>query len=184
MRARVFADNPKMNPSVTTPLVELTTEEMWQRLGLQLYSVTEGVAQCRSFLVLDRRAHPLAGGFGGHGLQSACVTDLDGDGAAELTYSYSWGSGVHRTQLGVCVFDGETPRPRDAALAFAGDFFVWKEGDAEVVVELGTYGGAFGVWRPEAPLGRVRVERVERELVPDIELLPLAEEHAKLLWRE
>jgi hypothetical protein len=86
--------------------------------------------------------------------------------------------------LAVCVLDGEELFQQDARLAFAGDFFVWKESDAQVLVELGTYGDAFGVWRPEAPLGSVHVERVGRRLVPSIELVPLSEEHAKLVWIE
>jgi hypothetical protein len=182
VRAEIFERKPTMNESMEAPLRELTTDEIWRRLGVQLYQVTEGVRACATYLVLDGRAHLLCGGFGGNGIQSACVTDLDGDGAPELTYTWSWGSGIHRSQLGVCRVTGDGLLQEVAPLAYVGDLFVRKESDERVVVEIGDYGWELGAWTPEARLGVVEVEPDGRLLHPRIELAALSEEHAEALW--
>jgi hypothetical protein len=40
-----------------------------------------------------------------------CVCDLDGNGVPELAYTYSWGSGLHRSILGILAFDSGVPKP-------------------------------------------------------------------------
>jgi hypothetical protein len=181
VRARIFEDKPTMNESMEAPLMELTTDQMWRRLGVQLYKVTDGVAECTSYLIWGRRAHLLCGGFGGHGIQSACVTDLDGDGVPELTYTYSSGSLIHSSLVGVCRVDGDRLLNEAATLAFMGDLFVRKETDSRVIVEIGRYGWEFSSWTPEAQLGVIELKREGAQLVPRIELAPLSEEHAELI---
>ena len=183
VRAQIFEDKPTMNRSIETPLIELTTDEVSRRLGVQVFQVTEGVRACASYLVFGGRAHLLCGGIGGHGIQSMCVTDLDSDGAPELTYTYSWGSGIHRSLVGVvCIDDGRLLR-EEAPLAFVGDLFVRKESDSRVLVEIGTYGWEFSSWTPEAQLGAIEVERDGSRLLPRIELVPLSEEHTRAIWK-
>jgi len=36
-------------------------------------------------------------GFGGYGVVDMLLYDYTGDGVADLLYSYSWGSGIHRS---------------------------------------------------------------------------------------
>lgn len=55
---------------------------------------------CGSFLLYDREVYPLGVWFGGHGVTSFAVSDLNGDGAFELFFTFSWGSGAHRSQAG------------------------------------------------------------------------------------
>ncbi len=184
VRASIFAEQPTMNESMVAPLVELTTEEMWQRLGVQLFQVTDGVAECNTYLVFGGGAHLLCGGFGGHGIQSACVTDLDRDGSPELTYTYSWGSGRHRSLIAVARVDGERLLQEEVQLAFAGDLFVRREADSRVGVEIGRYGWEFCQWTPEARLGVIEVQPDGGQLRPRIELAPLSEEHAAALWMQ
>lgn len=51
--------------------------------------------------------------FGGYGITSMALADLNRDGQYELYYTFSWGSGLHRSQIGyfdpvskeVTVFD-------------------------------------------------------------------------------
>lgn len=182
VRAQIFEEKPTMNQSIETPLVELTTDEMSRRLGVQVFQVTEGVRACASYLVFGGRAHLLCGGIGGHGIQSMCVTDLDGDGAPELTYTYSWGSGIHRSLVGVVCIEDEGLLREEAPLAFVGDLFVRKESDSRVIVEIGRYGREFSSWTLEAQLGVIEVVRDGSRLRPRIERAPLSEAHTRALW--
>jgi len=183
VRAQIMSTSPDMSVSAEFPLVELTTDEIWDRLGAQLFQVDEGVRGGESFLVCGERALPLCSGFGGHGIQSACVTDLDGDQIPELTYTYSWGSGIHRSLVGVCRVDGDRLLQEELPLAFVGDLFVRKESDSWVSVEIGRYGWAFGSWEPDAPLGELVGSPGPEFLTPRIRLAPLSEEHTQSIWR-
>ena len=184
VRARAFADKPSLNEALQFPLRELTIPEMWERLGCQLYVVTAGVQVCSAYLVVDGRAEFLCGGPGGHGIQSACVTDLDGDGAAELSFTWSWGSGIRRSQVGVARFDDGALRVEQADVAFVGDLFVLKKSDRLVKLEVGYYGWEFAKWTPTATFGLLTGERRGDRLVPRVKLADLPPRLAKLVWQE
>lgn len=179
VRARIFEDRPGLNESVETRLSEHTTDELWERLGAQLFVVEGGELRCESYLVREHRVHPLCNGYGGHGVQSACVTDLDADGEPELSYTYSWGSGIHRSLVGVCGFEGDAFWNEEADVAYVGDLFVRKESDTRVLVEIGDYGWTFGEWSPVAAFG----ELVLTGGAPRVDLAELAPEHARAVWR-
>ncbi|GBF73825.1 hypothetical protein PA598K_02147 [Paenibacillus sp. 598K] len=53
-----------------------------------------------SFLLHGGAAHPLEPWLGGFGVTSMALADLNGDGQQEFYYTYSWGSGMHRSQIG------------------------------------------------------------------------------------
>lgn len=52
------------------------------------------------FLLYENEIYPLGISFGGWGLTSFAVADTDHNGSNELYFTYSWGSGIHRSQLG------------------------------------------------------------------------------------
>jgi hypothetical protein len=134
VRAFIFAENPRMNPEATFPLKELTTGAVWRRLGVQVFQVTEGVRQHETFVVKRQRVFPIGKGFGGYGVNSLCVADLNGDGRPELVYSFSWGSGVHRSQVGVFDALAKTPKEYVAPVAcFGRDDLTLKAADDRTV---------------------------------------------------
>ncbi len=183
VRAFVFEECPDMNPLVEVPLDELTTEEMWERLEVQLFSVTDGVRAGNSYLVHEGRVLALCGGLGGHGIQSACVTDFDADGVPELTYTWSWGSGIHRTHVGICRLDGSALIQEEVPVVYRGDLFVRQISSSRVAVEIGDYDWEFGKWHPVAALGELTVAPDGGLLRPEISLVELAPEHRRALWR-
>ncbi|GGG65424.1 M56 family metallopeptidase [Paenibacillus radicis (ex Gao et al. 2016)] len=50
-----------------------------------------------SYLLYEGVVYPLGEWFGGFGITSMSLADLDGDGKLELYFTYSWGSGLHRS---------------------------------------------------------------------------------------
>lgn len=53
-----------------------------------------------SFLLYDNKIFPLGDWFGGYGLTDAKIADIDCDNVMELYFTFSWGSGIHRSQAG------------------------------------------------------------------------------------
>jgi RNA polymerase sigma factor (sigma-70 family) len=111
VRAFVLKENPRMAPTVKCPLKELTTDDVWKRLKVQVFQVTDDVQVCETFVLTREKVHRIGKGIGGHGVVSLCVADLNKDGRLELVYSYSWGSGMHRSH--VAVFDCQAKAPKE-----------------------------------------------------------------------
>ncbi len=55
---------------------------------------------CASYLLYENIVYPLGEWFGGYGATSFAIADLSGDGKPELYFTCSWGSGIHRSQVG------------------------------------------------------------------------------------
>jgi hypothetical protein len=93
--------HPNMNPTAQMPLQEMTTPEIWDSMGLQIFKTTGGPVQYETFLIQDGSVQQIGFGFGGMGVTSLLVNDADDDGQPDLLYTYSWGSGMGRSQLGL-----------------------------------------------------------------------------------
>lgn len=53
-----------------------------------------------SYLLYKDKTYKLGECFGGSGLDDVMLADLNKDGKDELYFTYSWGSGIHRSQVG------------------------------------------------------------------------------------
>lgn len=56
---------------------------------------------CESLLVTQEGAYLLGMSFGGWGVTSAVPCDADDNGTPDLLFTFSWGSGIHRSHLAV-----------------------------------------------------------------------------------
>lgn len=93
------------NQSMVTslPLKEITTDQVFQELGCQVFKDGDFEA----YVIRDNKVTHIGMGFGGLGVTSIYTADLNKDGRLELVYTYSWGSGLHRSHIAVMMF-GET----------------------------------------------------------------------------
>ena len=64
------------------------------------FSVFKSDLTCNSLLVYEDKTYPLGDCFGGLGVTSFAIADLNEDGAFELYFTFSWGSGIIRSQIG------------------------------------------------------------------------------------
>lgn len=78
----------------------ITPENIKKRSG---YSVFKFDISCASFLLYDGEVYPMGEWFGGWGVTSMALCDMNGDGLKELYFTFSFGSGLHRSQ--VAYFD-------------------------------------------------------------------------------
>jgi len=149
-----------MNRNMEFPLVEMTTPELWSRLGVQVFKIhcSQQILGCTSFVVQDGQAFPIGAGFGGHGVMDLAVCDLDLDGREELAYTYSWGSGIHRTQFAVWQPHAlEGSRETVASSAFVhGDVRLRREPDGTVSLHVAPYEEPTGWGADQYHLGDLR----------------------------
>lgn len=75
----------------------VTPEEIAEQYGFAVFKFDKF---CDSFLLYDGETYPFGEWFGGFGVTSFAVADLNEDGKTELYFTYSWGSGIHRSQVG------------------------------------------------------------------------------------
>lgn len=64
------------------------------------YEIFKYIDSCESFVMYDNEVYHIGIGFGGWGITSMALADLNKDGEYELYYTFSWGSGIHRSQVG------------------------------------------------------------------------------------
>ena len=115
------------------------------------YSIFKFNQSCASYLLYDGAVTPLGEYFGGSGLDSAALADLNSDGQDELYFTFSWGSGLHRSQLG--YFDPAAKEITILDVSFMSeDCMVAPDGDGGLTVssariDFGSGGGfvSFGI---------------------------------------
>lgn len=84
------SDSPHSCRNITPDFVREHTE----------FQVFKYEDTCDSFLLWRDRVLPLGTGFGGLGVTSMALADLNEDESYELYFTYSFGSGIHRSMLG------------------------------------------------------------------------------------
>lgn len=64
------------------------------------FSIFKFDKSCAGYLLYEEQIYPLGRWFGGYGLTSFAVADMNHDNHNELYFTFSFGSGMHRSQLG------------------------------------------------------------------------------------
>lgn len=75
---------------------DITPENIFEETGCQIF---KNGKTCESYLLYEGNLYTLGIGFGGLGIVDIVTADFDGNGEKELLYTYSWGSGIHRSCL-------------------------------------------------------------------------------------
>ncbi|WP_053372893.1 M56 family metallopeptidase [Paenibacillus sp. FJAT-27812] len=78
----------------TDKCYNITPESIKENAKYTIFKYAESSA---SFLLYEGEVYPLGEWFGGYGVTSMALADLDSDGETELYFTYSWGSGLHRS---------------------------------------------------------------------------------------
>ena len=89
----------KLSQEQRNECVEITPQAVSDATDWRLFTLQSQY----SFLLADGEVHTLCGYWGGWGVTSALPWDYDGNGVMDLLYTYSWGSGMHRSL--VSLFD-------------------------------------------------------------------------------
>lgn len=89
-------------------LYNITPQEITDKYGFRIFKYSQN---CETFLEYNSNVYILGTGFGGNGTTSFAVTDLNNDENIEIYFTYSWGSGMHYSQVG--YFDTATLKEID-----------------------------------------------------------------------
>lgn len=76
---------------------DITPENVFKETGCQIF---KNRSTCESYLLYEENLYSLGIGFGGLGIVDIVTCDFDDNGEKELLYTYSWGSGIHRSCFG------------------------------------------------------------------------------------
>lgn len=162
------------DPAQPFSLQEWKHEALWGRLEAQVFRVIEDNWPRATLLVHKGQVIPLGLSFGGLGVGSLCVTDLDGDKQPELLFTYAWGSGVHRAELGIVRFASTPPKWEPVGLCYVhGDLALERVSDQRVKVLRATVlwgdnpqkAAEGAALRPGAALATVEFDGAARRIV-------------------
>lgn len=158
VRAAILRESPEINPQFEFVLNAIPQPEAWQTLGVQLFQVgADSLVQAfETFAVRKGKVQRLGTGFGGMGVGSTLVADVDGDRSPDLAFAFSWGSGRHRSQVGLLRIAGDRMSTLPCEWSAAGDIFLVPGGSQGVAV--------FG---PNGRVGRLEVREGALRVVVD-----------------
>jgi hypothetical protein len=85
-------------------IYEITPPSVRAEIKCQLFKVN---STCETYLIYNSKVYHIGLGFGGMGLISIETCDFDGNNQKDLIYTFSWGSGLHRSHIGIFNFSNE-----------------------------------------------------------------------------
>lgn len=77
---------------------EITPENVKDEIGCQIFKVN---STCETYVINKSKVYAIGFGFGGLGVVDIETCDLDDNGEKDLIYTFSWGSGMHRSHIGI-----------------------------------------------------------------------------------
>jgi hypothetical protein len=101
-----LADNPTVKSSYQgDELFNVTPEQITDRYNFRIFKYS---SDCESYLEYNGKTYHIGTGFGGFGTVSFAVADIDSNGSPELYFTYSFGSGIHASDISYFDFATET----------------------------------------------------------------------------
>lgn len=163
-RAHRFATAPKLNPDVKFAIDEFEVPGLWAALEVQIFNVHDLIRgqsiPGNPFLCYRGKIHPFVESTGGQGLMSAVVA------GPALYYSYSWGSGIHRSHVGRLQIVNDAPVRAESAALVDRDMFVTTSTNGRILVTAKSSRGP--VPRDAgAPLGWIKLQPDGRLSIAD-----------------
>lgn len=152
VRNFAFSTIPKLNPKSEFDIQVIPVGGLWDALQVQIVKVrllSDG-AQFNEFAAVLRQGKVATLGIsiGGHGLMSGLVQN------GSLYFTYSWGSGVHRSQVGRLGLANDELRFWDSAGFPNVDLFLSRKADGALGLVTGTFEG-FNHWSGAHEFGHI-----------------------------
>jgi len=130
------AQYPDLNPDATFLVKDVTTDEIWQLMHIQVLRITDGIYANETFILNGEILVQMGTAFGGSGVTDMLVTDIYPDGNFELIFAYNFGSGIHQTHMAAYVPDYDASRVLECEVAYLGDLSLVIGDDGKVSVQI------------------------------------------------
>lgn len=79
-------------------IYDITPKELREEIECQIFKINY---TCETYIIYKSKVFHIGFGFGGFGVISLATCDIDRDGQKDLIYTFSWGAGLHRSQIGI-----------------------------------------------------------------------------------
>ena len=139
-----LATIPNLNPNFQLTITEYDVKDLYDSLGVQVFKadfLSQDGTWFRSgeYIYRNGTVTPFASDFGGWGLMSGVVVNRT------FYYTYSWGSGIHRSHIGCFFLDGDTLKFLDTGGFINVDLFISNCSGDSICVYTGAY-KSFNSW--------------------------------------
>ena len=128
------AQYPDLNPDVTFPVEDVTTDEIWQQLHIQVFRLTDDIYANESFILNGEILVQVGTAFGGSGVNSMLVSELYREGSPELLFVYNFGSGIHQSHIAAYLPWYDASRTLECDISYRGDLQLVRSEDGGVDV--------------------------------------------------
>lgn len=154
-------------------LQELSMQgELIKKVNARVFQVTEGLFEHETFLITYNKVVIQMGtAVGGQGVSSMALSDLDQDGTSELYFSYSFGSGIYQSHLGVYAPAYESEKIYEAKTYYLGDLMLFSDQEDQVGVRVIERNPETNSFETLETLGWLRLEKAGRDPVLRLELV-------------
>ena len=146
--------------------------EVLKKLSARVFRITEGLFENETFIITyNGIVLPMGTAIGGKGVSSMALSDLDQDGQSELYFTYSFGSGIHQSHLGVYAPAYDPQKIYAAETYFLGDLMLFSEHKNQISVRVVEGEPETTTIEYRETLGQLKLEKVGLGPVLKIDLL-------------
>jgi hypothetical protein len=146
--------------------------DVLKKLSARVFRITEGLFENETFLVTYHgKAIQIGAAIGGQGVSSMELSDLDQDGQAELYFTYSFGSGIHQTHLGVYAPAYAPEKIYEANTYYLGDLMLFSDQQNQVGVRIVERDPETNKVNFQETLGQLTLEKIGLNPVLKLELI-------------
>jgi len=154
VREHAFREQATLNPTTQIKIEEYHVEGLEEAMGIQLLFIRYLSPDGEQFnermqVYRDGSLVTFGSTFGGFGLMSAAMHE------DRLFYTYSWGSGIHRSHVGTISIEGDQLQFWETIGFVNQDLFV-RSVSGDISVEVGSYLD-FNSWEKSDVLGGGRL---------------------------
>jgi hypothetical protein len=171
--AFLWEEHPDLAADFEPVLQEMSMQgEVLKQVGARVFRITESPFENETFLISHSGVViPMGTAVGGQGVSSMALSDLDQDGQAELYFTYSFGSGIHQTHLGVYAPAYDPEKIYAAETYYLGDLILFSDQQNQVGVRVVEPDPETKTANHQDLLGQLQLEKVDFNLILKLELI-------------
>jgi hypothetical protein len=178
-----LAQNPGLNPDTRFPVEDVTTDEIWQQLHIQVFRITDDIYADESFIINGEILVQMGTAFGGSGVNSMLVSELYQKGTPELLFVYNFGSGIHQSHISAYLPYYDASRTLECEVAYRGDLQLVKSDGGRVDVLIIDPSLPADQQDPTLILGSLSLVKEESQIFLDLEInSSLPDQFSEGIW--